>query len=67
MKKRCSKCGLLLDSTMFHKHPNTSDGLQSQCKSCNYDQKKINNPAYTGARVRQQEGKYFRHQFLITI
>lgn len=32
--KKCSKCGRLLDETMFNKNRTSKDGLQSWCKDC---------------------------------
>lgn len=33
-QKRCSKCNLMKSHADFHRQKKTSDGLQSQCKSC---------------------------------
>ena len=32
--KTCTKCGELLPISHFHKHPETKDGHQSNCKKC---------------------------------
>ena len=32
--KKCTKCGILKDLSLFHKRPETKDGRRTDCKEC---------------------------------
>lgn len=34
MRKKCGRCGVLKDTTEYHKESRTRDGLQAWCKEC---------------------------------
>lgn len=44
--KTCTLCGERKNIVEFYDHPNTSDGLQSQCKTCVIISKKVRIKAY---------------------
>lgn len=48
--KQCSRCEQVLEFKDFHKRTLSSDGLQSQCKTCQKEVKMNGTPAARGLR-----------------
>lgn len=65
MKKVCSRCKKLLDSSEFYSFPRNKDGLSSYCKSCLKEKAKIYNNSKGKEKSliisrRQRDKGYFR-------
>ena len=37
MKKKCTKCGKVKDTSEFHKNSRNKDGLRYDCKQCRHE------------------------------
>lgn len=68
MGKRCAKCGISKDVTLFHHNKNTFDGLYPWCKVCSnenrkkvYWEKEKQNPTYRDRKRQHEIASVARH------
>jgi hypothetical protein len=48
--KRCSKCKIEKDETCFHREKSSKDGLRYNCKTCDWNRKKIQQQTPAGRK-----------------
>lgn len=53
--KQCTKCGQLLDESMFNKRASTKDGLRTECRTCQCD---YNRKYYETFEGKQKHNEY---------